>query len=273
MIGSISAQAHKLVNITKREKIVSHTKMVTITSGKGGVGKSTMSANIAYVMSRKGLKVCVVDADIGLANMQVLFDVKPSKTIFDYVDGMKNLNSIFTPTKYPNITLVAGKSGYQYSKHSTPFSFSRVIEDIIALDKFDVVIVDTGAGINDYVKGFLGISDNIVALTTTDPSALTDVYALIKMLSVDKERLMLCFNRTNSYQMGKKITLSLKELALKNSIKEDFLIKYIGNISESLSISTTNRLRKLFAKELESEVVTKELELISDLLYKNLRAS
>ena len=272
MLNTISTQANKLINLTKRKyrTTPSKTKLLTITSGKGGVGKSTFTANLAYLFTKKGLSVGVIDADIGLANMQVLFDVKPTHTLFDYIDGKSELEDVFIKTQYPNITLIAGKSGYQYSKHSNSLVIARIVQDVIDTEIFDIVLVDTGAGLNDYVKEFLAISTNILALTTTDPSALTDVYALIKMLSKDKSSLMLCFNHTKNYKIGESITNSLQNLALKNRLNPDFMIEYLGNVSSSKSVSTTGRLRKLFVNEFEDQIVTKELEFIISSLLKNL---
>ncbi len=272
MLDTISTQASKLINLTKRnqqqqaQKVDSKSKLITVTSGKGGVGKSTFTANIAYLLALRGAKVAVIDADIGLANMQVLFDVKPKYTLFDYIDGRSNLNRVLTPTPYSNITLIAGKSGYQYSKHSNSFVFARIVQDVITLNQFDYILVDTGAGLNDYVKEFLAISDNILALTTPDPSALTDVYALMKMLSKDKSSLMLCFNHTKNYQIGQTIANSLENLAKKNRLNPKFMVKYIGNVTTSKNVSTTGRLRKLFTKEFKSEPITNELETIVEAL-------
>ncbi len=222
------------------------------------------------MLSQKGYKVAVIDADIGLANMQVLFNIRPQYTIFDYIDAKTSLEDIILQTQYPNVYLLAGKSGYQYSNHSNSLIFSRVVEDTINLNRFDFVLVDTGAGLNDYVKEFLEISDNILALTSTDPSALTDVYALMKMLSKDKNSLMLCFNHTKSYKNGETISKSLENLARKNNLNSNFMLKYIGNVSSSESISTTNRLRKLFVCEFPYGNVTIELRNVVDELLKNI---
>jgi flagellar biosynthesis protein FlhG len=266
LLDSISTQASKLIKLTKKKQTktdtFSKTKLLTITSGKGGVGKSTFTANMAFLMASKGYSVAVIDADIGLANMQVLFDIKPKTTLFDYIDGKVNIEQTLLSTQYANITLIAGKSGYQYSKHSNSFVFARIVQDVLALNRFDYILVDTGAGLNDYVKEFLAISDHILALTTTDPSALTDVYALMKMLSKDKNSLMLCFNHTKNHQIGLTIANSLENLAKKNRLNSNFMIKYIGNVSTSNNVSTTGRLRKLFSKEFTNEGVTQELELI-----------
>ncbi|MDY0051373.1 MAG: P-loop NTPase [Aliarcobacter sp.] len=271
MFDAISSQASKLINLTNRvKKNYSKTKLVTITSGKGGVGKSTFTANMAFLLSRRGFKVAVLDADIGLANMQVLFNLKPENTLFEYIEGVKTLDEVITKTVYENVYLIAGKSGYQYTTNTNSFIFSRVVKDIISLNQFDILLIDTGAGLNDYVREFLSISDNILAVTTTDPSALTDVYSLMKMLSFNKNRLMICFNHTKSYQIGETIASSLVNLGKKNRLNEDFMVEYIGNVSSSANISTTGRLRKLFANEFSSDETTRQLQMIIDKLLKNI---
>lgn len=274
MFDTISSQASKLIKLTNKirnnEQNLSKTKLLTVTSGKGGVGKSTFTANMAYLLGKRGFKVAVIDADIGLANMQVLFDMKPNFTLFDYIDGTRTLDEVILKTAYDNVFLIAGKSGYQYTKNTNSFVFSRVVKDVISLNKFDILLVDTGAGLNEYVKEFLTISDNVLALTTTDPSALTDVYSLMKMLSFDKSKLMLCFNHTKNYQIGETIANSLINLGKKNMLKKDFMVEYIGNISSSANVATTGRLRKLFANEFLSDEVTRELHLIIDKLLHNI---
>ena len=271
MFDAISSQARKLINLTNRaKKNYSKTKLVTITSGKGGVGKSTFTANMAFLLSTRGFKVAVLDADIGLANMQVLFNLKPENTLFEYIEGIKTLDEVITKTVYENVYLIAGKSGYQYATNTNSFIFSRIVKDIISLNQFDILLIDTGAGLNDYVREFLSISDNILAVTTTDPSALTDVYSLMKMLSFNKNKLMICFNHTRNYQIGETIANSLMNLGKKNSLNEHFMVEYIGNVSSSANISTTGRLRKLFANEFSSDETTKQLQMIIDKLLKNI---
>ena len=250
MFNQISSQASKLINLTKRHHNKSNTKVIAITSGKGGVGKSTFTANLAYTFSNLNKKVLVIDADIGLANMQILFDIKPKSTINDYLEHNISLENILLKTKYNNISLVAGKSGHNYILPNSQNQYTNVIKDIVSLDKFDLILIDTGAGLNAHVQEFLDISDEIIAVTTTDPSALTDVYALIKMLSLSKKRIFMVFNHTKSYNIGQTITQSLINLASKNKLNKNFMVKYIGNVIVDLNIATTGRLRKLYTKEL-----------------------
>ena len=268
MFDKISTQANKLISITTRHHKNSKTKVIVVTSGKGGVGKSTITSNSAYLLSLKGKKVAVLDADIGLANQQVIFDIKPKKTFFDYIEGNCSLEDILLQTNYPNITLIAGKSGFQYSKLNNSMMFSRVVDEIVALDKFDVLLVDTGAGINEHVQEFLDLTDHILAVTTTDPSALTDVYSLLKMISLKKNKLMLCFNNTSKYETGEAITKSIRTLAIKNKLNRNFMVQYLGNVSQTNSVAITSRLRKLFTKELHQDIVTKELQSVVDKMIK-----
>lgn len=270
MFEKISTQANKLVSITNKHHNPTKTKVVVVTSGKGGVGKSTLTSNIAYLLGLKGKKVAILDADIGLANQQVIFDMKPETTFFDYLQGNCTLDEILLKTQYKNITLIAGKSGYQYAKTNNSMLFSRVVDDIVAKDEYDILLIDTGAGINEHVQEFLELTDNILAITTTDPSALTDVYALLKMISLKKEKLMLCFNYTAKYETGQTITKSITNLAIKNKLNRNFMVQYIGNMSELKSISITGRLRKLFTKELKDEVATHQLRSIVDNLLDNI---
>ena len=231
MFNQVSLQAKGLVSLAQSNHNRSNTKVVVITSGKGGVGKSTITANVAYILAQKGKKVAVLDADIGLANMQILFDTKPKYTLFDYIDGKCGLDDIFTKTNYSNITLIAGKSGYQYTSSTNNMLFTDVVEKIIDRSIYDFLLIDTGAGLNEQVQEFLNLSDNIIAVTTTDPSALTDLYALMKMLSIKKEKLMVCFNYTAKYSTGESITKSLVNLAAKNQLNRKFMVQYLGNIS------------------------------------------
>lgn len=271
MFNQISTQANKLVSLSKKLHSVSKTKVITVTSGKGGVGKSTLTSNIAYIMAKKGLKVAILDADIGLSNLQVIFDTKPKKTFYDYFNGEVSIKETFTKTKYSNISLIAGKSGHEYTGMNNSMIFSTLVEQIKGENDFDILLIDTGAGINEYVQEFLELTDNILAVTTTDPSALTDIYAFLKMLSVKKDSLMLCFNYTNKYQTGEAVTKSLINLGIKNKLNRNFMVEYMGNICESKSISTTGRLRKLFTKEFSDDLATVQLQLIVDNLLKKLR--
>lgn len=265
MQNIITSQAKELINLTKIKKTNSKTKIVAITSGKGGVGKSTFTANISYLLS-KNKKIVIFDADIGLSNMHILLDIKPKYTLYDYLHNRSSLEDIILKTKYDNVMLVAGKSGHQYSLENISNQFQSLLIDIQKLDYYDYIYVDTGAGINTQVQEFLNVADEIIAITTPDPSALTDVYALIKMISQTKKRLFIIFNQTHNYKIGETINNSLVSLANKNRLNKNFMVKYVGNVTFDSSIVTTNRLKKLYVKELNDSISTKQMNVIVDKL-------
>jgi flagellar biosynthesis protein FlhG len=269
-------QISNLINLTQKSRIQnSKTKILTITSGKGGVGKSTISANLGYLISQKGYKVLMLDADIGLANLQVLYDIKPKHTMYDFIEANAELKDVILETKYENLSLIAGKSGYKYVQKDSQHIFYRLVDEIVELEKYDFVIIDTGAGLNEYVHEFIEMSHRVLAITSTDPSALTDLYALIKMISGIREELLLCFNLTPKYATGQVITKSISELNKKHSNgtsnNKEIMIQYIGNIATAQEVQTTARLRKLFAKEFERSVATRDLIKLSNILVDRLK--
>ena len=274
MIDSVKTQADKLFALTQSHlgsRGTRKTKIITITSGKGGVGKSTLTANIASILAQKGKKIAILDADIGLANMQVLFNLKPEYTLYDYIEKKSTLENTLLETGYENIVLCAGKSGYQYAKNDSSYRYAAIAEDIANLDRYDYLLIDTGAGLSEYVQEFLVVCDEVVAITSTDPSAITDVYALIKMVSLLKKRIFLVFNQTPHYKIGESITNSLKELALKNNLDKLFVVQYLGNIGFDLQVATTGRLRKLFIKEFQNSGASLDLQAVVNNLVKEIR--
>ncbi|MBD3841568.1 MAG: AAA family ATPase [Campylobacterales bacterium] len=270
MFNHISSQAIKLVELTRPKKINSKTKIIAITSGKGGVGKSTLTVNFSSLFGSKGFKIAVLDADIGMANLQVHFNIKPEFTIYDYINSKVQLNKIIHKIDN-NIDLIAGKSGYEATEHRF-VSYNKIVDELLALNYYDYIVIDTSAGVNNHVKEFLQIADEIIAITTTDPSALTDVYAMIKMVSKFKQKIWICFNHTKKYETGRAICNSLQSLGMKNKIDSKFMIEYLGNVEQSNSIATTGRLRKIYTSEFGNELASVQIEQVVDAFLINTRS-
>jgi flagellar biosynthesis protein FlhG len=197
--------------------------------------------------------------------------MKPDKTFFDFVDGNFSLKEVLLKTKYKNITLCAGKSGHEYIKGVNSYVLSRVVSKIVELNRYDFILVDTSAGIGHFVQEFLSISDEIIALTSTDPSAITDVYALIKMLSENRKKLLICFNYTKKYEIGEKITNSIKNLAKKNGLNKKIMVKYIGSISDTQNVIQLSRKRELIVDKLKDDIASKNLKIVVDNLLDELK--
>ena len=158
-------------------------RVFAFTSGKGGVGKTNLVANLAASLAMAQQRVLVMDADLGLANLDLLLGVKPKYTLADFFAGTEQLADVIT-TGHLGIMLLPGASGVQ---EVTALSDEQKIAFLTELDalshQLDVVLVDTGSGISDTVTYFATAAQEIVVVVTPEPSSLTDAYALIKVLT------------------------------------------------------------------------------------------
>ncbi|MGI6778775.1 MAG: MinD/ParA family protein [Acetivibrionales bacterium] len=159
------------------------TKVITVTSGKGGVGKTNITINLAISLSEMGYRVIILDADFGLANIDVLLGVSPQYTLVDVIRNKKNIIEVLTNGPN-NIKFVSGGSGVEELVRLDRVQVERFINNIALLDKIaDIVIIDTGAGLSESVMSFVASADEVVLVTTPEPTSITDAYALVKMVS------------------------------------------------------------------------------------------
>lgn len=158
-------------------------RVITVTSGKGGVGKTNITINLAIALSEQGNRVVILDADFGLANIDVLFGIVPQHTLLDVIKNRKNILEILTDGP-SNTRFISGGSGVEELLKLDRHQIARFIENMALLDKLaDIIIVDTGAGLSDSVMSFIMAADEVLLVTTPEPTSITDAYALIKMVS------------------------------------------------------------------------------------------
>ncbi|MCE9599255.1 MAG: MinD/ParA family protein [Spirochaetia bacterium] len=155
------------------------TKIISVTSGKGGVGKTTVSVNLAISLARAGKKVLLFDGDLGLANINVLLGIIPEHNIYEVLKGRKKLSEIIIHTSY-GIDIIAGANGISQLANLNEQQRENFLEGLQEIGGYDILVVDTGAGVGANVIGLVLPADDILVITTPEPTAITDAYGMIK---------------------------------------------------------------------------------------------
>jgi len=203
------------------------TRIITITSGKGGVGKTNMAVNLAISYARIGKKVTLLDADLGLANVNVILGVIPKYTLYHMIRQQKTMREIITDTEY-GIQFVAGASGFTKIANLSDEERKSFIQEMLALADADILIIDTSAGVSKNVLDFVAAADDTLIITTPEPTAITDAYGIIKIIATEFNNtnmgLKLIVNRVDSVVEGKKVAERVISIANQFlNIKVDYL--------------------------------------------------
>ncbi len=228
-------QASGLRNIIKANQARPLARVITVTSGKGGVGKSNTAINLAVQFKKMGKRVIILDADFGLANIEIMFGAVPKHNLADLIyKGMK-MEEIITwgPS---DIGFISGGSGIAGMSDLSKEYLSYIIQNLAQLDAMaDIIIVDTGAGISDAVMEFLVASGEILLVTTPEPTSITDSYSLLKALnhhdrySSESTKIKVVANRVSSDAEGKALFTKL------NTVVSRYLklpIEYLGAVPQ-----------------------------------------
>ncbi len=164
-------------------------RILAVTSGKGGVGKTFLAANLAAALARRGERVLVLDADLGLANLDVVLNLFPKITLHDVFTGKAGLEEAILPAPGGFSVLLAGSGLVEYSRLTPELreQLLKVIETVAP--RFDRILLDTGAGISDVVLYAVSLADDVLVVATPEPTSMTDAYATIKVLATQHQRL------------------------------------------------------------------------------------
>jgi flagellar biosynthesis protein FlhG len=161
----------------------SRLRVIATTSGKGGVGKTNVTANLAVLAARAGKRVLIIDADLGLANVEIVFGLKPKHHIGSLIDGTHSMDDVLLEGPHGLKILSAG-SGIQSLTQLTQQQKQRLSAALDGIEeKFDLVLVDSGAGIGDNVLFFVGAAQEALLVVSPEPTSLVDAYAVVKVLS------------------------------------------------------------------------------------------
>lgn len=209
-------QAEQLRNIIKQNATVRPAaRVITVTSGKGGVGKSNVSINLAVQFRRLGKRVIIFDADFGLANIEVMFGAIPKHNLSDLIYKGKNIREVITMGPM-DIGFISGGSGIAGMANLGHEYINYLIQNLAELDLLaDVIIIDTGAGISEAVLEFLVSSGEVLLVTTPEPTSITDSYSLLKALSrhprfnKEQTQIKVIANKVSSFEEGKQLFTKL----------------------------------------------------------------
>jgi len=182
-----ATELRAMMSQSKGDKPTTSARVLAITSGKGGVGKSNITVNLAARLARMGRSVVVLDADMGLANADVLCNVTPRATLAHVIAGRKQLEDAMIEAP-GGFTLIPGASGLAQMANLSEFERARVFNLFRQLeDAHDLLLIDTGAGIGPNVMSYLVAANELLVVTTPEPTSITDAYALIKAVSRQRE--------------------------------------------------------------------------------------
>ena len=263
-------QAEQLRNVIKkksREASAGCARVLTITSGKGGVGKSNVAVNMAVWLRRMERKVIIIDADLGLANVEVMFGAVPQYNLSDLIYRGKSIREIIT--KGPmDIGFMSGGLGIAGLNNLSKDQIVYLVHSLAELNEMaDVIIIDTGAGISDSVLEFVLASPEILLVSTPEPSSLTDAYSLLKALyrnpifSRDKTKINVIANKVTSIEEGDAVFSKL------NSVVSQFLkgtIDFMGMIPQDQEMEHAVRSQKIVSIEKPSAEVSKAFQILTN---------
>ncbi|QRN03275.1 P-loop NTPase [Legionella sp. MW5194] len=223
--GEVGNQADGLRNISRSKPV----KVIAVSAGKGGVGKSNVSVNLAVALAQKDKKVLLLDADLGLANIDIMLGLHTKFNLSHVIQGICNLTDIMLTGPY-DIKVIPAASGTEYMTQLSAAEHAGIIDAFNELtDDFDYMIIDTAAGISDTVLSFTRSSQEIIVVVCDEPTSLTDAYALIKVMSKRYEwtHFHILANMVRSVKDGRELFNKLYRVA------EQFLdvsLDYLGAI-------------------------------------------
>ena len=224
--------------------------ITAITSGKGGVGKTFVAANLAAALARMGQRVLVLDADLGLANLDVVLNLYPKITLHDVFTGQRQLLDAILPAPGGFSVLLAGSGMVEYSR-LTPHVREQ-LQDVI--DKvspmFDRVLLDTGAGISDVVLYTISLASEVLVVATPEPTSLTDAYATIKVLANTQGRrhVRLLVNQTTKPADGRNVRQQLQQVIdryVNPALGEPLRIELLGAVPTDPAVREAVQKRQL----------------------------
>ncbi len=255
-----ASNLRKLV-IAKDSVAPRKTRTVAITSGKGGVGKTSVSVSLAIALARDRT-VTLLDADLGLANINVVLGIIPKFNLYHVIKGKKKLRDIIV-TVPEGIKIIAGAPGYHQLANLDEKTRQKFIEEIAEIEEDDYLIIDTGAGVSQNVLSFVIAADEVIVVTTPEPTAITDAYGIIKSIAAQtsEKTIRLVVNRCQSVSEGKRVAERIINIA---SQFLNIKVENLGFIYDDPMVAKSVRNQKPFIVNYPSSKASGCVRVISD---------
>jgi flagellar biosynthesis protein FlhG len=244
-------------------------RVICVTSGKGGVGKTNLTANLAYCMATAGLRVLILDADLNLANIDVLLGLTPKYNLQHVFTGEKALAEVIIQGP-GGINILPGASGIMELANLDEEQRLYFLSEMAALDnKIDILLIDTGAGINENVIYFNLAAQERIILMTPEPTSLTDAYAMIKVLSTrhDIKRFKILINMAISAKEAINVFKQLSKVC--DQFLETLSLDFIGYLPYDKNLVKAVRSQHLVTEKFPACPASKMLQKISNNLIKS----
>ncbi|WP_238947780.1 MinD/ParA family protein [Caldimonas brevitalea] len=242
--------------------------VLAVTSGKGGVGKTFVSANLAAGLAKRGHRVLVLDADLGLANLDVVLNLFPKITLHDVFTGKAQLEEAILVAPGGFSVLLAGSGLVEYSRLTPEVrdKFQAVLATLVP--RYDYVVLDTGAGISDVVLYAVSLADEVLVVATPEPTSMTDAYATIKVLATQQRRrtLRLVVNQVAKPGDGKIIAQQLQNVVdrfVSTPQGESVRLSLLGDIPSDPSVREAVQRRQLLLESLPGSAAARAIQAVA----------
>ena len=243
-------------------------RIIAVTSGKGGVGKTFVAANLAAALARRGERVLVLDADLGLANLDVVLNLYPKLTLHDVFTGNVTLDDAILPAPGGFSVLLAGSGMLEYSRMTPEMGdkLRAVIEQV--RPRFDHVLLDTGAGISDVVLFTVSLADEVLIVATTEPTSLTDAYATVKVLAATQlaRPMHLLVNQVQQRGEGRGVRAQLQQVVdrfVNATLPQPVRLSLVGEIPQDQAVREAVKRRQLLLETFPGSAAAKAVSMVA----------
>jgi len=247
---------------TRKDNSIKDTRVICITSGKGGVGKTNFTINLGMELTKLNKKVVIIDADLGLANIDVILGTVPKYTLLDIIHNNKSIEDVIM--NGPNgIKVISGGSGVLELVDMPLTSIQKLIEKFNSINNYaDIILIDTGAGLSNSVLSFVLSAQEVIVITTPEPTSITDAYAMIKTINLKEKnkKIKVIINRVENISEG---NIAFEKLynASKRFLSID--LEKLGYVLDDNNVSKSVKKQRPFTIEYPNSIASKNIKNIA----------